>query len=112
MLYISTGTHDFQNISVSSPQPGKVRVTGDFIGGSTATGLLIIVISTSEIFHHFIEREKNQLHIEGTIQGLAGGKYSISFFVVEESGQLVNRAASTPKVVSIENSKYKHYNMN
>ena len=65
-----SGTHDIQNISVTSPQPGEVRVTGDFIDGSTATGLLTIVISTSEIFYHLIERGSNQLHIEGFIQGV------------------------------------------
>ncbi|MGJ8945879.1 hypothetical protein AB9K17_23595, partial [Salmonella enterica subsp. enterica serovar Kentucky] len=36
-----------QNISVSSPHPGQVRVTGDFIQGSTATGALVIVYSQS-----------------------------------------------------------------
>ena len=100
------GTHDIQNISVTSPQPGEVRVTGDFIYGSTATGLLTIVISTSEIFYHLIERGSDQLHIEGSIQGVVGGEHSISFFVVEESGLPFNRTASTPKVVSVENSKH------
>ena len=80
-------------------------MTGDFINGSTATGLLTIVISTSEIFYHLIERGSNQLHIEGSLQGVVGGELSISFFVVEESGLPFNRTASTPKVVSVENSK-------
>ena len=81
-------------------------MTGDFIDGSTATGLLTIVISTSEISYHLIERGSEQLHIEGSIQGVVGGEHSISFFVVEESGLPLNRTASTPKVVSVENGKY------
>ena len=81
-------------------------MTGDFIDGSTATGLLTIVISTSEIFYHLIERGSDQLHIEGSIQGVVAGEHSISFFVVEESGIHFNRTASTPKVVSVENGKH------
>ena len=81
-------------------------MTGDFIDGSTATGLLTIVISTSEISYNLIERGSDQLHIEGSIQGVVGGEHSISFFVVEESGLPFNRTASTPKVVSVENSKH------
>ena len=79
-------------------------MTGDFIDGSTATGLLTIVISTSEIFYHLIESD--QLDIEGSIQGVVGGEHSISFFVVEESGLPFERAASTPKIVSVEDGKY------
>ena len=78
-------------------------MTGDFIDGSTATGLLTIVISTSEIFYYLIERGSDQLHIEGSIQAVVGGEHSISFFFVEESGLPFERAASTPKVVSVEN---------
>ena len=82
-------------------------MTGDFIDGSTATGLLTIVqISTSEIFYNLIERRSDQLHIEGSIQGVVGGEHSISFFVVEESGLPSSTAASTPKVVSIENGNH------
>ena len=80
-------------------------MTGDFIGGSTATGLLTIVISTSKIFYHLIERGSDQLHIEGSIQGVVGGEHSISFFVVEESGLPFNRTASTPQVVCVKNGK-------
>ena len=76
-------------------------MTADFIDGSTATDLLTIVISTSEIFYHLIERGSDQLHIEGSIQGVVAGEHSISFFVVEESGIHFNRTASTPKVVSV-----------
>ena len=42
---ILTGTHDLQNISVSSPLPGTVRVSGNFLQGSAATGVLVIVYS-------------------------------------------------------------------
>ena len=103
------GTHDIQNISVSSPQPGEVRVTGDFINGSTATGVLAVIITESEIFYHVVERGRNEQHdivqFDSTIQGVVGGEHGISFFVVEESGLPFNRTASMPKVVAVENGK-------
>ena len=40
--------HDIQNLSVTSPLSGQVRVTGDFIHRSTATGVLVIVCSQSD----------------------------------------------------------------
>ena len=33
-----TGTHDIQNVTVSFPHPGEIRVAGDFVDSSTATG--------------------------------------------------------------------------
>ena len=105
LVYNYVGTHDIQNISVSSPQPGEVRVTGDFINGSTATGVLAVIITESEIFYHLVERGSNKQQFADTIQGVVGGEHSISFFVVEESGLPFNRTASTPKVVTIENGK-------
>ena len=104
------GTHDIQNISVSSPQPGEVRVTGDFINGSTATGVLtVIIITESEIFYDVVERGSNEQQFADTIQGVVGGEHSISFFVVEESGLPFNRTASMPKVVTVENGRYYYF---
>ena len=104
-MYIYAGTHDIQNISVSSPQPGEVRVTGDFINGSTAIGLLAVIVTESVIFYHFVERESNVVAFVSTIQNVVGGKHSISFFVVEENGLPFKRTASMPKVVTVENGK-------
>ena len=101
------GTHDIQNISASSPQPGEVRVTGDFINESTATGVLTVSVdfSTSEIFYHLIKRGSEQ-QFSDTIQGVVGGEHSISFFVVEKSGLPFSRTASMPKVVTVKNGKH------
>ena len=80
-------------------------MTGDFIDGSTATGVLTVSVdfSTSKIFYHLIKRGSDEQHFSDTIQGVVGGEHSISFFVVEESGLPFNRIASTPKVVTVEN---------
>ena len=105
LVYNYVGTHDIQNISVSSPQPGEVRVTGDFINESTVTGVLAVIITESQIFYNVVERGSNEQQFDDTIQGVVGGEHSISFFVVEESGLPFNRTASTPKVVTVENGK-------
>ena len=93
------GTHDIQNISVTSPQPGEVRVTSDFIDGSTATGLLIIIYSlTNDSDVHYI--------VGGHNSGLAGGEYSISVFVVEENGLPFERVATSPKLVAVDRREH------
>ena len=52
------GTHDIQNVTVNSPLPGQIRVTGEFVNGSTATGVLLIVYSMSSNDIHYIAKEK------------------------------------------------------
>ena len=101
------GTHDVQNILVSSPQPGEVKVAGDFIDESTATGVLAVFVdlSTSKILYHLIKRGNNKQQLDDTIQGVVGGEHSISFFVVEESGLPFNRTALMPIVVNVENGR-------
>ena len=80
-------------------------MTGDFINGSTATGVLAVFVdfSSSETFYHLIKRGNNQQQFADSIQVVVGGEHSIFFFVVEESGLPFNRTASIPKVVIIEN---------
>ena len=80
---------------------------GDFIDGSTATGVLAVFVdfSSSEIFYHLINRGNNKQQLDDTIQGVVGGEHSISFFVLEESGLPFNRTASMPKLVTIENGR-------
>ena len=104
------GTHDIQNISVTSPQPGEVRVTGDFIDGSTATGLLIIIYSlTNDSDVHYIaggstSQQPRNVHV--SVPGLAGGEYSISVFVVEENGLPFERVATSPKLVAVDRREH------
>ena len=60
---IIIGTHDIQNVTVapSSLHPGQIRVTGDFVNGSTATGVLLIVYSlTNESDVHYVAKPKEQ----------------------------------------------------
>ena len=86
--------------------PGEVRVTGDFINGSTATGLLIIIYSlTNDSDVHYITGGSTSQQPSVSVPGLAGGEYGISVFVVEENGLPFKRVATSPKLVAVETSK-------
>ena len=96
------GSHDIQNVTVSSNGPGEITVTGDFINGSSAIGILSIVYSPnndSNIYYHFTSHS-DIMHMT-TVSGLPGGCYKISVFVVEDSGLPFNRSATTPRNVSV-----------
>ena len=95
------GTHDIQNISVSSTLPGQVRVTGDFIEGSTATGVLIIVYSQSNDSDiHYKSNEHEGQSAEANVVELTGSQYGVSVFVMED-GLPFSRASTSPYLVHI-----------
>ena len=55
------GTHDLQKVAVNSPLPSEIRVRGDFVDGSTATGVLLVIYSlTSDSDIHYIAKHKEQ----------------------------------------------------
>ena len=66
-----------------------------------ATGVLIAVVTTSEIHFHLLTREMNELHLERNISNVVGGDHYVSAFVFEESVPF-NRTATIPKDVSVE----------
>ena len=102
-MYSLSGTHDFWNISIS-PFSGAVRVTGRYIEGSPATGVLVIVSGDSDSYYHIATRDGSDIQ-EATVTGIAGGEYSVSVFVVEENGLPFERAANLPSPLSMEESK-------
>ena len=98
---MAAGTHDVQIISVSSPLPGQIRVTGDFIEGSTATGVLIIIYSQSNDSDiHYKSSECEGQNADVIIVGLTGNQYSVSVFVLEY-GLPFSRASTSPYLVHI-----------
>ena len=105
-----TGTHDFQNMSVSSPLPGQIRVTGYFIQESTATGILIIVYSLtnkSESDVHYISKGREQStesNIIISVLGLNGSLYGLSSFTME-NGLPFREVASIPKKLVVDNNQ-------
>ena len=106
-MVIVTGTHDVQNILVSSPHAGSITVTGNFIQGSAAIGVLIITINgTNGTQYHLYHRNGNNAQVEDTISGLAGGYHKVSALILEQSGYPFNRTATTPKSVLVINGKW------
>ena len=100
-LYI--GTHDIQNVSVSSYGPGEIRFTGNFISGSLAIGILIIVYSpnnNSNIHYRFISRSDITIPVS-TVSGLPSGHYKATAFAIEDNGLPFNRSAIQPRNVSV-----------
>ncbi|MCG8622769.1 MAG: hypothetical protein MJE68_12335, partial [Proteobacteria bacterium] len=100
--YHSSGTHDIQNISVFSSLPGTIVVTGDFIQGSNATGVLVIVYSfTNKSNVHYISDDTKE-NIDIRITDLSGAVYSISIYALE-GGLPFPRAVCLPKIINIDN---------
>ena len=69
---IHVGTHDIQNVTVSSPLPGQIRVTGEFVDGFTATALLLIIYSLNNDSNvHYIDEHKEQGSVSVVINFMA-----------------------------------------
>ena len=97
------GTHDIQNISVSSPQPGEIRVTGDFIDGSTATGVLLILysITKNSDIQYVIENYEQSRSIDINVTSLTSTQYGVSTFVLD-NGQIFPRVVALPEYVTVQ----------
>ena len=80
-------------------------MTGDFIPGSSAIGILIVVYSVDNEFnstmikYHFVHHSNIRRTI--TMTNLPNGQYEVSIFVVEGNGLPFSRSATTPKNVSL-----------
>ena len=82
-------------------------MTGYFIQGSTAIGVLIVTINdTNGTQYHLYHCNGDDVQVEGTISGLAGGDHRVSAFILEQSGYPFNRTATTPKSVFVMNGKW------
>ena len=103
--YIVLGTFDVQNILVTSPIPGELRVTGNFIDGSAAIGLLVIVyslINDSDV--HYLSGRVHSQMIEASVSGLTDTQYNVSIFVIEKNGLPLSRVAALPTLIMIKNN--------
>ena len=82
---------------------GGINVTGDFIPGSLAIGILIVVYladnDSNTIKYHFVHH--SNIHRTITMINLPGGQYKVSIFVIEGNGLPFNRSATTPRNVSL-----------
>ena len=97
-----TGTHDIQNVTVSPPLPSQIRVMGDFIDGSIASGMLLIIYSlTNESDVYYIAKQAER-NFSMDVTGLAGTQYGVSVFALE-NGLPYPRVVTLPKNVTVAN---------
>ena len=101
MCYNTTGTHDVQHISVSSPHPGSITVTGNLVNNTNATGVLIVVSNSSDV--QYIVDSPADLNVNVTLNVSTGGEYSVSVFALE-NGQPFPRVAALPRCVLVNRS--------
>ena len=101
IFIFSLGTHDVQGLLITSPSTGEIRVTGDFIQGSSATGVVIADLASSQIQFYLLTREQDQLKLDGTISNLVSGQHTVSAFVMDESGLPFTRTATIPQNVIV-----------
>ena len=100
-IHILEGTHDFQNVCVSSSSPGEISITGNFIDGSTANSILVIIYSDSRSSYMFSPPSNEEEKLMTRVTGLPSGQYNVSVFVVEENGLPFERSATKPRNVSV-----------
>ena len=92
---------------MTSTQPGSIRIAGDFIRGSSAIGVLAIMIplnTESNVTYSFLPRESTTALRDEDVS-VPGGHYSVSLFVVEEVGDVFYRTASSPIGVLVDSGK-------
>ena len=83
-------------------------MAGDFIPGSLAIGILIMIYSAdneSTIDYHHIHRSNVHTKLNTSMTNLPSGQYKVSVFVVEGNGLPFSRSATTPKDISLIEGK-------
>ena len=103
-------THDVQNISVTSIVPGELEVSGYLLQHVTAGGLLVMLYSldlngNNDRYFQVVRRSETDNNIiSAKYQGLTGGHYGVSVFILEKNDLPCGRSAVSPKVVDIEHN--------
>ena len=91
-------------MSVSSPHPGEIRVTGDFVEGSNATAALLVVYFTSnnsDTIYRIVSGPGGNMDIAFNVS--TGGVYEVSVFALE-NGRPFSRVVTIPRPVHVDGS--------
>ena len=80
-------------------------MTGTFIPGSTATGVLVAALTNFKIDFYLLERENSQVGLDSAISNVAGGQHHISVFVIKKNGLPVRGTATVPEHVMVVEGK-------
>jgi hypothetical protein len=90
-----------QDISITGSFSDTIRITGNFIPDSPAAGVVVAVLSISEVSFYLLRRERNRLHNEGILSNVRGGQHMVSVFVMDQTGLPFNKAATIPQNVVV-----------
>ena len=87
-----------------------MRVTGSLVRHANAIGLLTILYSLefgdAGVYYYLEALQRNGMDtLVTSIQGLPGGRYGVSVFVIEENGQPFYRSAFFPKTISVKSGE-------
>ena len=99
-FFSTIGTHDIQNVTVDSSQ---IRVRGDFIDQSTATGALVMIYSlNNDTDVYYIEVDKGtEQYIDVNVTDLTGTEYGVSVFTMENHRLPFPRIVTLPEIVNV-----------
>ena len=97
---LTIGTHNIQNVTASSPRPGQISVTGDYVDGSTANGIILIVYSLSNYSDVQYVAKQIEKNIQVTVTDLTDTMYRVSVFALED-GLPFPRVVTVPKIVTV-----------
>ena len=103
-MFLTTGTHDIQNVRVDSPRPGEIRMRGSFVDQVTATSVVLIIYSDDLDIIYYNNKSIEQ-NINVHVTGLTGTWYGISTFALEMNGLPFPRAVSSPKNINVSSSE-------
>ena len=80
-------------------------MTGQFISGSSATSVFIIVYSRNNDSNTHYQFMSHSCVPMTTVNGLPGGQYEVSVFIVDVNGLPFHRSAISPRNMSILEGK-------
>ena len=110
---MDTGTYDIQNIVIKScfdedKNSNGLRIHGDFINGTDATGVLIMGYSTTQTVldvHYFsmvAHLSQNQpLSLQAFISDLYYDSYNVSLFIVDNNGLPIRHATTRSNALNL-----------
>ena len=102
------GTHNVQHITVTS-KLGVVNISGDFVEGSTAIGILAIVYALTESdtldYYLLVPRLLGHQRASTVFECIQSGTYNVSLFSMEEGDLPFNRAATKVRTLSVDQGR-------
>ena len=102
-MYTIIGTHDIQNVVVNSSlsHPDLIRVTGNLVEGSNATGIFLIIYSlTDKANVQYVATKTEQNNISINVNVLTGTKFGVSVFALED-GLPFPRVVTAPRNITM-----------